>query len=199
MLLISLLVVGFFARTNYSTVKSWEEPKETELKKIRSVGGALETYGEAADKVTESHVDKNINDVIYYGIMAGIFSGFGLGGGLFLVPLFRGLGCKPLEATATTAFTIVVTSAINCVQGGLLGVIKLEDFIYFIIIAGGGSYVISVLISGYLRKINRLSYVEYLLYILIVLAVINIPISLFMKYVNSGYNASLIFSFGNYC
>ena len=57
--------------------------------------------------------------------MAGIFSGFGLGGGLFLVPMYRGVGCQPLEATASTAFTIVITSAINCVQGILLGIITL--------------------------------------------------------------------------
>jgi hypothetical protein len=56
----------------------------------------LETYGGAADKANPSHLESNLKDIIYYGIMAGIFSGFGLGGGLFLVPLFRGLGCKPL-------------------------------------------------------------------------------------------------------
>lgn len=81
----------------------------------------------------------------------------------------------------------------------LLGVIRMEDFLYFLIVAGGGSFIISVVVSGYLRKIHRLSYVELLLYILLILAVINIPISLFMKYVNSGYNASLILSFGNSC
>ena len=105
----------------------------------------------------------DIKYIIYYGILAGIFSGFGLGGGLFLVPLFRGLGCQPSQATATTSFTIVITSAINCVQGFLLGVIRLYGFTYFIIVAGAGSYIISVLVSGYLRRIHRLSYVEYLL------------------------------------
>jgi uncharacterized membrane protein YfcA len=131
--------------------------------------------------------------------MAGVFSGFGLGGGLFLVPMFRTLGCQPLEATASTSFTIVVTATINCIQGIVLGVIKIEDFVYFLLVAGGGSYIISVLVSGYLRKIHRFSYVEYLLYILLVLAVINIPISLFAKLVSSGWNWSLILSFGDSC
>ncbi len=34
---------------------------------------------------------------------------------------------------------------------------------------------------------------------LILLAVINIPISLFLKYVKSGYNSSIILSFGSIC
>lgn len=146
-----------------------------------------------------ANIDSNFNEIIYNGIKSGIFSGFGLGGGLFLVPLFRGFGCNPLEATATTTFIIVVTSGINCVQGFLLGVIRVEDFFYFLITTGVGSYIIAVAVSGYLRKINRLSYVEYLLYIILILAVINLPVSLLLKYINSGYQASLIFSFGNLC
>ncbi len=40
-----------------------------------------------------------------------------------------------------------------------LGIITLSDFAYFMIVAGGGSYIISVGLSNYLRKQNRLSYV----------------------------------------
>jgi uncharacterized membrane protein YfcA len=91
--------------------------------------------------------------------LAGIFSGFGLGGGLFLIPMYRSLGCSPLSATASTSFTIFITAFINCVQGIFLGVIKISDFFYFMLVAGGGSYLISVNLSSYLRKKNRLSYV----------------------------------------
>lgn len=55
--------------------------------------------------------------------MAGIFGGFGLGGGLFLVPMYRSLGCNSLQATASCAFSIFVTACLNCIQGILLGVI----------------------------------------------------------------------------
>lgn len=48
---------------------------------------------------------------------------------------------------------------INCIQGIFLGIIKLSDFVFFLTIAGGGSYIISVFLSTYLRKQNRLSYV----------------------------------------
>jgi uncharacterized membrane protein YfcA len=141
----------------------------------------------------------NIRDLIKKSILAGIFSGFGLGGGLFLVPMYRELGCNPLQATASTTFSIVITAMINCLQGILLGVIKFSDFSYFLIISGGGSYLISILLSNYLRKQNRLSYVEGLLFILLVLAVINIPISLLVRYVNSGYDSSIVLSFGTLC
>lgn len=56
-------------------------------------------------------------------VMAGIFSGFGLGGGLFLVPMYKSLGCNSLQATASCAFSIFVTACLNCIQGMLLGVI----------------------------------------------------------------------------
>jgi len=76
-----------------------------------------------------------------------------------LVPMYRGLGCNPLQATASTTFSIVITAIINCIQGILIGVIKFSDFSYFLIISGGGSYLISIILSNYLRKKNRLSYV----------------------------------------
>jgi hypothetical protein len=88
---------------------------------------------------------------------------------------------------------------INCLQGILIGVITFSDFTYFLIISGGGSYIISILLSNYLRKKNRLSYVEGLLFILLILAVINIPVSLLVRYINSGYNSSIVLSFGTLC
>jgi uncharacterized membrane protein YfcA len=57
--------------------------------------------------------------------MAGLFSGLGLGGGMFLIPMYRSLGCNSIQAAATCAFSIFTTSLLNCIQGILLGVIKL--------------------------------------------------------------------------
>jgi uncharacterized membrane protein YfcA len=56
--------------------------------------------------------------------MAGLFSGLGLGGGIFLVPMYKSLGCNPIQAAATCAFSIFITSLLNCIQGILLGIIK---------------------------------------------------------------------------
>ena len=90
-------------------------------------------------------------------ISAGIFGGFGLGGGLFLVPMYKSLGCNSLQAASSCAFSIFVTACLNCIQGMLLGVIKLDDFLNFFILTSFGSYFMSSYISRYLQKINRIS------------------------------------------
>lgn len=57
-------------------------------------------------------------------VCAGIFSGFGLGGGIFLVPLYRSLKLNPLQATATCTFSIFITATINCLQAIFIGVLS---------------------------------------------------------------------------
>lgn len=88
---------------------------------------------------------------------------------------------------------------INCIQGYLLGVIQLEDFLFFMVVSGGGSFVLSYFASHFLRKIHRLSMIELLLFTLMFIAAINIPGSLLFKYIESGYDSSLILSFGKWC
>lgn len=117
------------------------------------------------------------------GFGAGVFSGFGLGGGVYLVPLFRNMRLNPLQATATTTFTIFVAATINCLQAMLLGVLSLGAFLFYFGVSAGGSYFLSVWISNCLRKAHRLSYVELLLLMLLGAAVIFYPYSLWLKYV----------------
>lgn len=57
--------------------------------------------------------------------LGGIYSGFGLGGGLFLVPMFRELGLDQLQSTATVAFCISVIAFCNTVQAFFIGAITL--------------------------------------------------------------------------
>lgn len=64
--------------------------------------------------------------MILKSVGAGIFSGFGLGGGVFLVPMYRNLGCKPLAATATCALGIFLTSFINCLQAISIGAVQIS-------------------------------------------------------------------------
>lgn len=132
-------------------------------------------------------------------IMAGIFSGFGLGGGIFLVPMYRNLGCKPLEATATCAFGICMTSFINCVQAISIGAIQFSEIGFFVLVMGSIAYILSKLISAELRKRNRFSLVEGTLLLLTILAIVNIPISLYKRYVDNGRNAHIILGFGHLC
>ena len=56
-------------------------------------------------------------------MLAGVISGFGLGGGIILVPTLRGIGLNPLEATCSCSFCIFITSFINCMQGIFIGAI----------------------------------------------------------------------------
>lgn len=59
-------------------------------------------------------------------LVAGILSGFGIGGGMVLVPMYRSMGMKPLETSATCALGICLTAFVNCVQGISLGIITMR-------------------------------------------------------------------------
>jgi len=144
-------------------------------------------------------IEQNIKYVVEKSCMTGLFSGMGLGGGLFLIPMYKALGCNSIQATATCSFTIFSGSLLNVIQGILLGIIGFEDFLSLFLISILGSFVCSTFISRYLQKINRVSIVEGILLSLVVVALINLPISLYTKYVRSGYDSNLIFGFGSLC
>lgn len=91
--------------------------------------------------------------------MAGLFSGMGLGGGIFLVPMYKSLNCNSIQAAATCSFTIFSSSLLNVIQGSLLGIIGIDDFLFLFTISILGSFVFSTFISKYLQKINRVSFV----------------------------------------
>ena len=128
-----------------------------------------------------------------------MFSGFGLGGGIFLVPLFRQLGLSPLQASSTCTFTIFVTATMNVAQAMFLGVLSPTQFFSYFLISFTGSCFMSVIISRILRRANRLSIVELLLFLLLLVTNIYLPISLWLKYEKSGHNLSIIFGFGELC
>ena len=67
------------------------------------------------------------------------------------------------------------------------------------VVAGGGSFLISYFLSKLFRKMHRLSLVELFLFILMLITAINIPGALLLKYIRSGYNSSLILKFGRWC
>lgn len=94
----SFLVTLCYTYRNIQIFKSWHHnPKynplennlETSLNKEALAN--VPTSEEDAQKV-EGH----IRDIVLMSVTAGVWTGFGLGGGVFLVPMYRGLGCKPL-------------------------------------------------------------------------------------------------------
>jgi uncharacterized membrane protein YfcA len=91
--------------------------------------------------------------------MAGLFSGLGLGGGMFLIPMYKSLGCNAIQAAATCSFTIFLSALLNVIQGVLLGLIGFEDFSVLFTVAILGSFTCCSIIPKYLQRINRVSLV----------------------------------------
>lgn len=106
--LFSFLFMLLFSYRHYQIMKRMHAP------------GAEELLAEEH----ENKIEANIGTLIGNSLGAGVFSGFGLGGGMFLIPMFRQLGCNPLQASASGTFAIFLTSFINCVQGVVIGVIQ---------------------------------------------------------------------------
>jgi uncharacterized membrane protein YfcA len=100
-----------------------------------------------------------ISGIISLSIRGGLYSGFGLGGGLYLVPMYKSLGLNPLQATASTSFNILITAFINTLQAIFIGAIHFDELVYFISVTALGSFFLSNLISRQLQKRNRLSIV----------------------------------------
>ena len=132
-------------------------------------------------------------------IGAGIFSGFGLGGGVFLIPMFRMLGLNAVQASSTGAFAVFIAAILNVIQALLLGVLSIKQFLFFFSVTCFGSFCISLVVGTYLRKIHRTSVVELLLFLLLLASALYLPISLFLKVREYDYNWSLILSFGPLC
>ncbi len=65
------------------------------------------------------------------GLLAGILAGFlGIGGGMLLVPLLVGLGYQPIEAVATSALSIFLTSVSGTVHNWRQGYIQTSSVLY---------------------------------------------------------------------
>ena len=117
---------------------------------------------------------------------AGIFSGLGLGGGIFLVPMFRILNLNSFQATSTAACVVFIASGMNVIQALVMGILTIRDFLFLFTITCGGSYVLSKVISAWLRRTNRTSLVELMLFVLISLSSAYMPYSLWDKVQSSG-------------
>lgn len=173
-----------FYRSNRHLLEVWTAPRVT--------------LGEELFE-KEDLISQNENMLLRDSLGAGIFSGLGLGGGIFLVPLYRQLKLSPLQASSTCVFTVFVTSTMNVIQALFIGVLNLKTFFFFFGVTAISSLLISIFVSNWLRKANRTSYVELLLFILLVLANFLLPFSLWFKYEEAGRNLSVIFGFGSLC
>jgi uncharacterized protein len=65
------------------------------------------------------------------GLVSGILAGFlGIGGGTVLVPLQVALGYTPLQAVATSSFSIVITALSGSIQNWRMGYLSFKRVIY---------------------------------------------------------------------
>lgn len=147
----------------------------------------------------EDEIDKNSTLLIKNSLGAGMLGGLGLGGGILLVPLYRSLNTTPVQASSTGAFTVFLTSGLNVIQVLSFGALNVSQFLFFFGINCFGSFCISYLLSIWLRKINRTSFVEFLLLFFVTLSSIFLPYSLFAKVQQAGGDWSIILGFGSIC
>ena len=130
---------------------------------------------------------------------AGLLSGFGMGGGIFFIPMFRLLGLSPVQSSSSGAFAVFIGAIINVLQGLFLGILKPAEFMIFFLVSCFGSFCISYIVGKFLRKIHRTSLVELLLFLLLSASSIYLPISLIEKVEDHDWDWSIILTFGSIC
>ncbi|HEY9650422.1 MAG TPA: sulfite exporter TauE/SafE family protein [Coleofasciculaceae cyanobacterium] len=83
------------------------------------------------------------------GLFAGILAGFlGIGGGTVLVPLLVALGYEPVQAVATSIFSIVITAISGSVQNWRMGYFSIER-----VIGIGFPSVVTAQLGAYLAEL----------------------------------------------
>ena len=144
-------------------------------------------------------LEQNTSLLVKNSIGAGIFSGLGLGGGVFLIPMFRMLKLNAVQASSTGCFSVFIAAILNVIQALLLGVLSPFQFFFFFGVTCFGSFCISYIVGTYLRKIHRTSIIELLLFLLLLMSALYLPYSLWLKVQQNNGDWSIILSFGSLC
>ena len=151
------------------------------------------------ESIQKISFEEKSTDIIKWSFFGGIYSGLGLGGGFFLVPMFGSLGLDQIQSTATVAFCLFVVAFNNTIQAILIGAVTFQELLYFLLICGCTSFAISNILSDWMRKQNRKSFIEFTLVLLLGFALINIPYGMISKYITSGYDSKIFLGFGSLC
>ena len=174
----------FFYRRNMHIMRVWTAPAIT--------------LGEQLFERDDT-IEKNEGVIVRNSIGAGIFSGLGMGGGIFMIPMFRMVGLSPVQSSASGGFAIFIAAFLNVLQALFLGILTPIDFCFFFSITCFGSFGISYVVGSYLRKIHRTSLVELLLFLLLSASSIYLPLSLVFRVMSNDWNWSIVLSFGSIC
>ena len=92
-------------------------------------------------------IEENFWFICMNSILAGIYSGFGLGGGVIIVTTLGMIGLNSLSLTATSSLCIFVVSFMNCVQGISIGVIPRSEFAFYVIFLGISTFFMSAVMA----------------------------------------------------
>ena len=130
-----------------------------------------------------------------YSLISGVFSGFGLGGGLLLNPLYQQLGISQIQATSTSSFSVFIVSGINVAQALFLGVLTFPEFLFYFWLTGLGGFFINFLIKLLLSYFNRVSVIYLALFMLTIVSSLGLLIILGFSLSHSRGNWSFLLSF----
>lgn len=135
------------------------------------------------------------------GCISGCLSGMlGIGGGLVLGPVLLELGLHPVVSSATSNFLVLFTSSSTAIQFLLLGMMRMDYGVVFVIVSSVGSFLGTIIIQKILAKTGRYSYLIFTLTFTLLISAILIPgesIHTFIKTFNAKKQS--IFTFHSPC
>jgi uncharacterized membrane protein YfcA len=110
------------------------------------------------------------------GCISGCLSGMlGIGGGLVLGPVLLELGLHPVVSSATSNFLVLFTSSSTAIQFLLLGMMRMDYGIVFVIVSSVGSFLGTIIIQKILAQTGRYSYLIFTLTFTLFISAILIP------------------------
>lgn len=126
--------------------------------RVKNEAGYIPKEGEF--ELNDKHVGKLSILSAFAGVLAGMF---GIGGGMIMGPTLLSIGVDPQSLGATAGFFIIQTSFMSFFSALLYGEIPLVEYGFFLGITFIGSYVVSYILSGLVRKYNRPSLILFTL------------------------------------
>ncbi|CAD8191819.1 unnamed protein product [Paramecium pentaurelia] len=130
---------------------------------------------------------------------AGIFNGFGLGGGMILIPMYLGMGFTTIQSTGTSSFNVLLSSfqvAAQVIILGYMGTLQAFSLFTMTVI---GCYFSSSFIFNNLKKRDRLSLIMWGLVGFVIFAMVNLAIQFLQKWSHNGYQIFELFAFQSIC
>eukprot|EP01016_Furgasonia_blochmanni_P022025 TRINITY_DN24100_c0_g2_i1.p1 TRINITY_DN24100_c0_g2~~TRINITY_DN24100_c0_g2_i1.p1 ORF type:complete len:188 (+),score=15.94 TRINITY_DN24100_c0_g2_i1:168-731(+) len=153
---------------------------------------------------TYFHWDQsNRKNVVKYCILSfvgGLGSGMlGIGGGPIMVPILLDMGLLPEAASATSSFTVLMTSMSTSLQYFVNGDYKVHDAIILVLSSIVGSLIGNMVISALMKKYKRSSILLIVLTIASAVSTFVLPTFGIYKIIHDSSEKSRLFHFNMPC